>query len=206
MIVLELLIFTVAFWLIKYFWEHRRFYYLASKIPTSAFDFSFRGIYNLFTADTKMMLKIINKSFDNKSDIAKTWLGPVLFIIVNNPDDVKTIFNAKQCYDKPNFIKFAMKIEQGSLFGDLQYWRTHRKVTSPYFAYQSLRSVLPIFNEKTKILIKNLESMVDKEAFNIFYNITALTLETILKVMEYDVDIQNQEAKSRDVFIKNLKT
>ncbi|KAL7025580.1 hypothetical protein ACKWTF_013544 [Chironomus riparius] len=205
MIVLEILIFTILFWIIKYFWDNRRFYYLASKIPTSAFDFSFSGIYNYLTADPKMMLKLVNGSFDNKSDIAKTWLGHVLFIIANNPNDIKTIFNAKQCYDKPSFIKFSAKMETGSLFGELEYWRSHRKVMNPFFGYQGLKTVIPIFNEKTKILMKSLECMVDKEAFNIFHNMTALTLETILKVMEYDVDIQNQEAKSRDVFIKNLE-
>lgn len=205
MIVFEVLIFTIAFYVIKYFWDHRRFYYLAYKIPTSAFDFSLRGIYNFFTADTKMMLKLINESFCNKSDVAKTWLGHVLFIITNNPDDVKTVFNAKQCYDKPNFIKFSAEMEMGSLFGELEFWRSHRKIMNPFFGYQGLRAVIPIFNEKTKILIKSLEKMVDKEAFNIFHNMTALTLETILKVMDYDVDIQNQEAKSRDSFIKNLE-
>ncbi|KAL7025553.1 hypothetical protein ACKWTF_013529 [Chironomus riparius] len=205
MIVLEILIFTIIFWIIKYFWDNRRFYYLASKIPTSAFDFSFSGIYNFLTADTKMMLKLVNESFDNESDIAKTWLGHILFVIANHPDDIKTIFNAKQCYDKPSFVKFSAKIEKGSLFGELEYWRSHRKVMNPFFGYQSLRAVIPIFNDKSKVLIKSLEKMIDKEAFNIFHNMTALTLETILKVMEYDVDIQNQEAKSRDVFIKNLE-
>ncbi|XP_070502889.1 uncharacterized protein [Chironomus tepperi] len=205
MIVLEILIFTIVFWILKHFWNSRRFYYLAYKIPTSTFDFSFRGIYNFITADSRMMLKLINESFENESDITKTWLGKELFIIPNNPDDVKIIFNSKHCYDKPNFVKFSSALPKGSLFGDLEYWRSHRKVMNPFFGYQGLRTVVPIFNEKTKILIKSLETMVDKEAFNIFHNMTALTLETIMKVMEYDVDIQNQEATIRDVFIKNLE-
>ncbi|KAL7037290.1 hypothetical protein ACKWTF_009155 [Chironomus riparius] len=204
MIVLEVLIFTIVFLVIKYFWNNRRFYYLASKIPTSVFDYSIRGIYNIFTADSKMMFKLINQSFNNKSDIAKTWFFHVLFIVPNNPDDVKTIFNAKQCYDKPNFVKFSSKLEKGSVFGDLDYWQSHRKIMSPFFGHQGLKTLIPLFNEKSRILVKKLENMVDKEAFNIFHNLTALTLETILNVMEYDVDIQNREPKSRDVFIKYL--
>ena len=205
MIVTEILIFTLVFFVIKYFWDRKRFFYLASKIPTSAWHFSFRGIYDIITADSKMLLKIFNTFCYSKTELAKTWLGPVLFIIPTNPDDLKIIFNAKQCYDKPNFLKFSTKLDKGSLFGDLEYWRSHRKVMNPFFSYRGLGTVIPIFNKKSKVLIKSLEKMVDKGDFNVFYNMTAFTLETILKVMDCDVDIQNQEAKSRDSFIKNLE-
>ncbi|CAG9806640.1 unnamed protein product [Chironomus riparius] len=206
MIVLIILIFSILFWIIKYFWDHRRFYYLAYKIPTSSFDYSFSGIYKFFTADNKTMLNILNEILNNENEIVKIWLGHILLVVANNPDDIKTIFNAKQCYDKPSFVKVCAKIEKGSLFGYLEYWRSHRKVMNPFFGLQGLKALIPIFNDKSKIFIKNLEKMIDKEAFNIFHNMTALTLETILKVMEYDVDIQNQESKTRDVFIMNLDT
>ncbi|KAL7025554.1 hypothetical protein ACKWTF_013530 [Chironomus riparius] len=206
MIVLIILIFSILFWIVKYFWDHRRFYYLAYKIPTSSFDYSFSGIYKFFTADNKTMLNILNEILNNENEIVKIWLGHILLVVANNPDDIKTIFNAKQCYDKPSFVKVCAKIEKGSLFGYLEYWRSHRKVMNPFFGLQGLKALIPIFNDKSKIFIKNLEKMIDKEAFNIFHNMTALTLETILKVMEYDVDIQNQESKTRDVFIMNLDT
>jgi hypothetical protein len=34
---------------------------------------------------------------------------------------------------------------------------------------------------------------------------TALSFETILKVMDYDVDIQNQEIENKIPFIENLE-
>lgn len=204
MIITEIFIFLVAFLIAKYFWKHKRFYYLASKIPFSTFDFSLKGLYDFMTADNQKMFRLINSSFYNKSDLAKTWLGPILFIITNNPDDVRVVFNSRACFDKPYFVKFA-EIYKGSLFGDLEYWRSHKRIMNPFFGMQGLRSAISIFNEKSKILVRNLESMVGKEEFNIFNNMTALTLETILKVMDYDVDIQNKEHKSRDTFIKNLE-
>lgn len=170
----------------------------------STFDFSLRGLRDLVTADTVKMHRLVTENFNNKSDLTKTWLGPILFVITKNPEDVKTVFNAKGCYDKPYFIKFT-QLQKGSLFGNIEYWRSHRKIMNPYFGVNGLKSVVPIFNEKTKIMMKNAGKYEGKGEFDVFHIMTALTLETILNVMDFKVDIQHQEEKSRDAFIKNLE-
>lgn len=204
MVVVEILIFLLASVVAKSFWENKKFYYLASKIPSSSFDFSLKGIKEALTADPKIIFKMLNNSFEKNTCCTKTWFGPYLFVGIVKPEDVKTVLNSKECLDKPKFIKFV-DIFKGSLFGDLQYWHSHRKILNPYFGAQALRTVIPIFNEKSKILIKTMEKMEGKGEFNILYNMTALTLETIIKVMEYDVDIQNRKEEDRDVFIHSLE-
>lgn len=204
MIATEILIFLVAFLTINYFWKHKKFFHLASKIPTSSFDYSLKGIYRVLTADNKTIFQMLHASFKNNKVCTKTWVGTFLFVGLSKPEDVKHVLNSKDCLDKPIFVKFP-NILQGSLFGDLQYWHSHRKILNPYFGVQGLRYVIPIFNEKSKILMRNLKTMEEKGEFNVLYTMTALTLETIIKVMEYDVDIQNQKGNVRDVFIKNLE-
>ena len=205
MIVTEVIIFILVFFVIKYFWDRKRFFYLASKIPKGSWKLPFLEIYTYITADSKMMLKKLNVFCNNEAELVKSWLGPILYVIATNPDDLKIVFNAKQCYDKPDFLKFSGMLVKGSLFGNLQYWRSHRKVTNPFFGHQGLKAVIPNFNEKTKILIKNLEKKVGKGDFDVFYDLAAFTLETILKVMDFDVDIQNRDTESRDIFINSLE-
>lgn len=204
MVVAEILIFFVVIFVAKYFWDNRKFFHLASKIPSSDFDYSWKGIRRALRADPKSIFKMLQSSFASNTVCSKTWLGPFLFVGVVKPDDVKIILNSKECLDKPNFVKFV-NIYKGSLFGDLPYWHSHRKILNPYFGVQALRTVIPIFNEKVKILMENIGKMEGRGEFDVLYSMTALTLETIIKVMEYDVDIQNKKEELRDSFIKNLE-
>ncbi|CAG9806630.1 unnamed protein product [Chironomus riparius] len=204
MYIKEIAVFLVVFLAAKYFWRKRRFFYLASKIPRSNFDFSWKGIYEFLTADSKKIFEQIYGSVKGMDGIAKTWLGPVLFVIANDPEDVKIIWNSKECYDKPYFVKFP-GIYEGSLFGSIHAWQTHRKILDPYFGNQKLKNFLPIFDEKSKVLTRKVGEMLGKGEFDVFHYMTALTLETILNAMELNVDIQNLEVKVRDLTIKGLE-
>lgn len=199
----ELIFFTIVFIITRFFWHWRRFFYLVHKIPLSNWDYSLKGIYAALTADNESMFWMIHGCFTEK--LTKTWLGLLLFVNVCSPEDVKIIMNAKECVNKPYFINKFTRLTQGSLFGNDDVWLSHRKILNPFFGVQSLRTIIPIFNSKSQILVDNARKMVDKGEFNVFHYMTALTLETILKVMEFDVDIQNQKSESRDVFIKNLE-
>lgn len=204
MIVTEVLFFTAAFFVAKYFWDYRRFFYLSSKIPLSSFDYSIKGLYEAMKADNKTIFAMLRESFANNIVCTKSWFGLFLFVGVVKPEDVKLVLNSKDCLDKPRFLKFP-NMPKGSLFGDVEYWHSHRKLLNPYFGARSLQNVIPIFNNKVKVLMKNLKKLEGKEEFNVLYSMTALTLETIIKVMEFDVDLQNQKSEVRDVFIENLE-
>jgi cytochrome P450 len=67
-----------------------------------------------------------------------------------------------------------------------------------------VREMIPIFNDKTDKLLENVAKMEGKGEFNIFYFMSALTLETIYKIMEFDIDIQGQKFEHRNKFIDSL--
>ena len=204
MIVTEILIFLIVIFVVKHFWDNRRFYYLAHKIPQSSFDYSLKGLNQILTADGKKLFHIAHEAFNGNEVCTKAWIGRSLFVGVVKPEDVKKVLNSKDCLDKPFVIKFA-NILKGSLFGDLKYWHSHRKLLNPYFGAKNLLNIIPIFNEKVKILMGNFKKLEGKGDFNVFYSMTALTLETILKVMDYDVDIQNKKCEVKNSYIENLE-
>ncbi|XP_070505832.1 probable cytochrome P450 313a4 [Chironomus tepperi] len=204
MIIAEFLIFLIVILVAKHFWDNRRFYYLAYKIPVGNFDYSLKGLYQILTADSKKIFHIAHEAFNGNEVCTRAWIGPSLFIGVVKPEDVKKVLNSKDCIDKPFVIKFA-NILKGSLFGDLNYWHSHRKLLNPYFGAKSLLNIIPIFNEKVKILMDNFKKLEGKGDFNAFSSMTALTLETILKVMDYEVDIQNQKSEIKNALIENLE-
>lgn len=200
----ELIIFAVVFFIVKYLWQNRRLFYLASKIPRSEVDISPRGIWKAIIADNVGIFEMV--AVGNHGPMKKTWVGPHFFVIACSPEDIKIVLNAKECLDKPPFLLKFANLKEGTLFGQLPQWQSHRKIISPFFGVQSLRNtVIPIFNTTTDVLMKNFATMDGEGDFNVFHYMTALTLETILKVMEYDVDIQNQRGEKRDTFIHNLE-
>lgn len=204
MLIKEIFVFVIALVITRYFWSKRRFFYLASKIPRSDYDFSLKGIKEALTADNKTIFKKIYESLEKIDGIAKTWLGPVLFVILNDPADIKIVWNTKICHDKPYFVKFP-GIYDGSLFGTMEAWQSHRKILDPFFGTQRTKNFLMIFDEKSKVLTEKVGEKLGKGQFDIFHYMTALTLETILNAMELDVDIQNLEDKKRDLTIKGLE-
>lgn len=205
MIVAEIAVIIFAFLIAKFLWQRKRFFYLASKIPRSQWDFSLRGFIDALTGDNRTIFKMIVESFDGINGLVKTWIGPLLFVVISQPEDVKIIMNAKECYGKPYFVKYAGDIPEGSLFGSVKIWQSHRKILDSYFGLHKLKKFLPLFDEKSKILTENIGRMIGKGEFDIFHHLTAMTLEVILNTMELDVDVQNLESKVRDVTITGLE-
>jgi cytochrome P450 len=187
-------------------WRNRRFIYLISKIPLSSYDVPIRSFFEAILGDTSVFFENTRKELKGKG-LTASFLGSMVTINVLSPEDIKIVFNSKACVDKPSFIKKIFQGgEKGSLFGPLEIWQTHRRILNPFFGLQSLRTiVIPIFNRKVSVLLSNIEKMKGKGEFNVLHHMSALTLETIFSVMEFERDIQNQETKSRDVFIENLE-
>jgi cytochrome P450 family 4 len=209
MIVQEVFIFIVSYIIVKYFWEQKRFFQLASKIPTISFSFGFlKTIIPIIFFKPNMVdffdqfHEIISKS----ERISKIWFGPILQVFVTEAEDVKVVLNSKDTLDNPYFFEF-INLHEGTIFATtVEKWQSHRKILNPYFGAQKLQGFLPIFNEKSRILLKLLENHQDKEEFDIFYYFSAYSLETILKTSELDVDIQHMKHEQRDSFSKNFDT
>lgn len=202
----EILVFAMTAMTFAFVWRWRRFMQLANKIPNSGFGMKNQNPVKFLLGDT---VRVYNefKAVFQEGKMTKTWGGHLLIVNIVTPEDAKIVFNSRtSSTTKPYFITEFSKMPEGSLFGHVDKWAAHRRILNYYFTQNSLRQVIPIFNEKSNILVDVIGKEVGKGEFNVFYNMTALTLETILAVMEVKVDIQrNENKKERDVYIKNLE-
>lgn len=199
MLITELLTFFVVTFLSSILWQNRRFLSLASKIPSLKFSY----VKNLrWKIDNRGIFKLIYDHVWQVKNLAKIWFGPHFFVIVASPEYAKVVMN--KCLDKAWMVDF-LKMEKSILFGSGQLWQTHRKIMSPFFGANSVKILIPMFEENTKILLDNLENKLNCGEFDVFNYMAALTLETVLRAMELDVDLQNQKPEIRDVAIENLE-
>lgn len=57
-------------------------------------------------SSTELMLELIQFTAHNKTPV-KAYFGPLLFVTLDNPEDVKTVLMSSHCLDRPYFFKFS---------------------------------------------------------------------------------------------------
>lgn len=177
-----------------------KFLKMVNKIPDSSGLIPFIGILpQLIGADLHDLYKIFIKYEKTVKGVGKFWMGHEVLVLVNSPDNMQKVLNSKECLDKPAFFKY-FGIERGSLFGSLEAWRVHRKVLNPGFNPQLLKSFVSVFDRKSRNLIKSFHSKCDQEEFDVFPQMSAFFLDTILTAaLDLDVDILNDSKKNEYV-------
>lgn len=133
---------------------------------------------------------------------AKIWFGPYCAIILDNPNDLQIVLNSQKSIDKSEVYKF-IDLKKGLLVAGGNIWKSHRKLLDPSFKVTVLQSLIPIFNEKAKILTRELQKRVKSEEFNCYNQVSACTLETLLLTMfgiERDIQSNAETNKYLQVF------
>jgi cytochrome P450 family 4 len=202
MLALELLFATAVCSIIYFVIKRRKFLELAAKIPGPSEHIPLIGILPEFIgADLKKIFDIVQKYQSRIECPGKIWFGPELMVIISTPEAMQKVLNSKECLDKPNFFK-CFRLQQASLFGTLEAWKSHRKVLNPAFSIQVLKTFVPLFDKNSKKLLNVLDSRCKNGEFDIFPFMSAFFLETILNAaLDLDVDIQCNEKK--DEYLKH---
>lgn len=197
MIVLVFLIATLTIFAFVQILKWRKFLVLASKIPGPKGYLPFIGLLpDFINGDSR-------KLFHTMVDVAKVmecpgkvWMGPELLVYVHTPKNIQKVLNSKECLDKPAFFRF-FKLPQGTVFGHVEPWRRHRKILNPGFSLENLKTFLPLFDAKSKKLIKIFNSKCGSQ-FDVYPHMLNFFLEATLNaIFDYDVDIQKEENKDK---------
>ncbi|XP_050548121.1 cytochrome P450 4c21-like, partial [Daktulosphaira vitifoliae] len=115
------------------------------------------------------------------------------------------IFNSSKALEKDEIYNFLLDfIGEGLVTAPVYKWKQHRKIISPAFNTSFVNQLLSIFNEKTSILIRNLQKELGKtETFDISDYIISISVETISETaMGYSCDTQSD---SKYVFSKAIE-
>ncbi|XP_031632678.1 uncharacterized protein LOC116346652 [Contarinia nasturtii] len=126
----------------------------------------------------------------------KTYIGSQLVITLDKPEDVKAVLMSPNCLDKPFVYDFYPSPNGIITQRSGAKWKPVRKLLNPMFNLKTLQSFIPIFNEKTKYLVKELEKEVGKSAFDIMTYAEDCTLDEICStVMGLDIDLKSNQGK-----------
>jgi cytochrome P450 len=115
----------------------------------------------------------------------KFWLGPDLFIMTDDPDDIQILLNAPNSSYKDEVYKFIEEpfngLPAGLITANGDAWRHHRKLLNPCFTMNILDTYVPIFNRCARNMSDNVaKHATSGKVFDIAKNIHACSLDMIV--------------------------
>ncbi|XP_031639345.1 cytochrome P450 4C1-like [Contarinia nasturtii] len=195
MLILILLSILLLFGVVKYIlhMRHMESYVKHLHIKQPVYPLLGNSLEVVGKTPQKLFVELVDYVKENSTPY-KSYFGPVLVITIDRPDDFKTILMNNNCLDKPYFYGFyPSKVGLMSATSSA-IWKPIRKLMNPSFNLKILQSFFPIFNEKTKILVENIERELGKPHFDINKYTSACTLDLVSKTtMGYDVNVQRNQ-------------
>ncbi|KAG5311951.1 CP4C1 protein, partial [Pseudoatta argentina] len=109
-------------------------------------------------------LSVWTKFTETYSSPFRIWIGPKLFIVVHELDQIKTILQNRHCLDK-SYVYNCIKpvFDTGLVTAPASTWIESRKVIAPVFGMIPMKEYFNIFVRESLILIEDLEKNAKSE-------------------------------------------
>ncbi|XP_051921121.1 cytochrome P450 4B1-like [Hippocampus zosterae] len=111
------------------------------------------------------------------------WFGPcVCYMNIHHPDYVKSILTSTEPKDDYAYKFIKTWIGDGLLVSHGQKWFRHRRLLTPGFHYDVLKSHLKLMSESAKTMLDKWERYSSSgESFELFEHVSLMTLDTLMK-------------------------
>ena len=94
-------------WIVQYRVKRREIYELAKKLPgLKEYPLIGHGYMYLNKDEAEIYQAVTTYNKKCGSVCTKQWLGPELFVLLSDPDDIQTVLNSPNSLDKAEFYKF----------------------------------------------------------------------------------------------------
>ncbi|XP_045522476.1 cytochrome P450 4c3-like isoform X1 [Pieris brassicae] len=125
------------------------------------------------------------------STINKVWIGPSLYIVPFNPEDIQKILD--NCLQKDSSYRFLRAwLGNGLFVAPVELWRMHRKLLLTVFHNRIIEDYINIFGEQGTFLVKRLQENIGQHEFDVFKFVTSCTLDIVFETaMGKKMDVQN---------------
>ena len=186
------LVTTLTVWYVRFRWSRRHLYRLIAKIPGPN-GYPFIGVaHRLLGKDSQGVFNGLMNVVSDFETPNKFWGGHLCFVNIDSPEDLKTVLNSPNCLNKASVYNIV-PMQKGLLVAGDELWKVHRKLINPSFYIKVLQSFIPVFNEKSKVMVKCLKRYLNQGEFDVYHHMSACTLETLLSTsIGLEKDVQSE--------------
>ncbi|XP_074953783.1 cytochrome P450 4A12A-like isoform X2 [Phalacrocorax aristotelis] len=111
------------------------------------------------------------------------WLGPVLpSLVIHHPEYAKSILGRTDRKPKVPYKFLVPWIGHGLLILDGTKWFQHRKLLTPAFHYNVLKSYVALMSDSVKVMLDKWEKKnTERKSVELFQDVSLMTLDSIMK-------------------------
>ncbi|NXT84504.1 CP4B1 protein, partial [Zapornia atra] len=131
------------------------------------------------------------------------WFGPVLpSLIIHHPEYAKSILSRTDRKSDMPYRFLVPWIGRGLLILDGTKWFQHRKLLTPAFHYDVLKSYVALMSDSVKVMLDKWEKKhTERKSVELFQDVSLMTLDSIMKcAFSYNANCQVQS--NSDYYIR----
>jgi cytochrome P450 len=173
----------------------RRYFELGMKLPGPPALPIIGNFLQFTTKDLCTLFQEFMEIAHSYGPIARLWFGPVLVVVLADPDSIESVVKQDKLLGRGNLVKKlgAPAFQNGLLLSDGHKWRRHRKIVSAALHMNILETFVAKFAKNSDILVNKLNALADGvTAHDIAPYLTRCTLDIIVQTSSRtDINAQN---------------
>ncbi|XP_035742763.1 cytochrome P450 4C1-like [Vespa mandarinia] len=182
LIIIPTILFGLYYGIAEYFLNKLHMLNIINGIPGPK-AFPIIGNAHLFIGDTTALWNQILNLGKNYQLLWRVWIGTKLFLVIENPEYIKTVLNSPNIIDKSEeYEKLKPFVGNGLFTAPASVWDSHRKVLNKMFLMKDIKSHMDVFVHHSIALTEKLETLVGGE-IDIFGYVFRCTLDIIYDAM-----------------------
>uniref|UniRef100_A0A8C3MVC1 Uncharacterized protein n=1 Tax=Geospiza parvula TaxID=87175 RepID=A0A8C3MVC1_GEOPR len=125
------------------------------------------------------------------------WFGPILpSIIIHHPEYAKTILGRADPKASAVYKLLVPWIGKGLLILEGRKWFQHRKMLTPAFHYDVLKSYVTLMSDSVKVMLDKWDKKItERRSVELFQDVSLMTLDSIMKcAFSFNSNCQTQRS------------
>ncbi|XP_068085840.1 cytochrome P450 4C1-like [Anabrus simplex] len=165
----------------KVWWSRRRLRQLGNRIPGPP-TLPLLGNAIQCSGSPRQLFALLHQQWSqNEGRCFKVWIGPLLYVFVTSPEDAEQILVKTRLLNRDKYVMRPVSrfIGNGLATCTSQTWKKQRRIVAQSMQYKILDTYIPVFNNRSRILVDELKKFSDGNKFNLMPPLMTFTGYTI---------------------------
>ncbi|XP_075615584.1 cytochrome P450 4B1 isoform X2 [Balearica regulorum gibbericeps] len=184
----------------KFYWERKKLIKALEAFPGPPKHWLYG--HNHLTTSNRILNQMVSWGQEYPYAFPK-WFGPALpSLIIHHPEYAKSILGRIDRKSNMPYKFLVPWIGQGLLILAGSKWSQHRKLLTPAFHHDVLKSYVALMSDSVKVMLDKWEKKnTERKSVELFQDVSLMTLDSIMKcAFSYNTNCQTQ--RNSDCYIR----